>query len=87
MEPNELQDFERRFQDALTGLKEVDAKIEAIRFNPDNPASVQAAIEQVELIIDDRLGEHMADPKIAPIVNGARRKYRNYIFEDKFKSR
>lgn len=78
---SELRDFERRMQDVFRVLEQIDDDIETVTFNPRDLASVEAAIQKVGGMIDDQLDEYMSDPKLAPVITGAKNRYRRAIFE------
>lgn len=57
----------------------LDSEIGIIRFNPNDPASIEAAILDMEQIIDERLGSCADNDVVDPIIAEVKSKYREEI--------
>lgn len=76
-----LDNLSRQLTDAQKALDALDGELGTVSFNPDDPASIEAAIQSVETIIDERLGPYSSNPIIAPLAEEMKEKYREAIIE------
>lgn len=68
-------------EQAQRALKEVDGQLGTVSFDPQDPASIEAAIQSVEATIDGRLGPYETNPVIAPLIEGMKEQYRQGILD------
>lgn len=73
--------------DAQKALSEISGKLGTVSFDPSDPASIEAAIQQVESMIDERLGPYASNPIIAPLIEGMKEQYRQGILDKAAESR
>jgi len=52
-----------------------------VRFDPDNPESIDAAIRTMESAIDDKVAPYRNNPFVAPLIPEMKVKYREAILE------
>lgn len=71
----------RQLEDAQKAFAELDGELGTVSFIPDDPASIENAIRQVEEMIDDRVGRYASNPFVAPLIEGAKEQYREAIIE------
>jgi hypothetical protein len=71
----------RQLDEAQKALAAVDGELGSVNFNPHDPASIEAAVQQVEMMIDERLGSYASNPIIAPIAQQMKERYREAIVE------
>lgn len=71
----------RQLEDAQKALSELDGELGTVNFTPDDPASIEAAIRQIEDIIDERVGQYASNPFVAPLIDGLKEQYREGIIE------
>lgn len=76
-----LDGLSRQLEDAQKALSELDGELGTVKFNPDDPASIEAAIRQIEDIIDERVGQYASNPFVAPMIDGLKEQYREGIIE------
>lgn len=76
-----LDKLSKQLADAQKALEALDGELGTVSFNPDDPASIEAAIQSVETIIDDRLGPFASNPIIAPLAGQMKEKYREAIID------
>jgi hypothetical protein len=50
-----------------------------VKFDPEDPGSIEAAISSMEKIIDDRIGEYTSNSIIGPMAEEMKEKYREAI--------
>lgn len=76
-----LEEFSRQLADAQKALEGLDGELGTVRFNPDDPASIEAAIQEVEALVGARLGPYLSNPIIAPLAEQMIEKYREAIID------
>ncbi len=70
-----------QLEDAQNALAALDEELGTVCFNPHDPASIEAAIQQVETTIDNRLGDYASNPIIRPLTDQMKKKYREGIID------
>lgn len=68
----------KQAREALTGLN---GELGTVKFDPDDPASIEAAIISMESIIDGRLGSYGSSPFIESLKDNMKEQYRRGILE------
>ncbi len=53
-----LDKLTRTLDDAQKAIAAIDGELGAVNFNPNDPGSIEAAIAQMEAMIDERLGDY-----------------------------
>lgn len=76
-----LGDLNKNIEQAKKALSELDGNIGKVRFDPEDPASIEQAINSAELMIDEKLGSYSSNPIIKPLISGMKEKYREYIID------
>jgi hypothetical protein len=67
--------------EAKKAVSAIDGELETVNFDPHDPASIEAAIQEVGNMIDQRLGSYATNPVVAPIIEQAKEGYRAAIIE------
>lgn len=76
-----LDKLTKTLEQAQKALREVDGELGTVSFDPDDPASIEAAIQSVGAMIDERLGPYERNPVIAPLIEGMKEQYRQGILD------
>jgi hypothetical protein len=76
-----LDKLTRQLKDASKALDEIDGELGTVSFNPHDPASIEAAIAEVEAMVDGKLGAYESNPIIAPLASEMKGKYRTAIID------
>ena len=74
-----LDKLNRQLSDAKKALEGLDGELGTLSFDPNDPASIEAAIQSMEAIIEERLGQYASNPIIAPLAENMKEKYRESI--------
>lgn len=74
-----LDQLTHQLDEAQKALAELDGELGAVSFNPSDPASIEAAIQNVELLVDEKLGEYSDNPIIGPLAMNMKECYRDAI--------
>jgi hypothetical protein len=76
-----LEKLQKEFALASKALQALDGEITTLRFDPSEPASVEAAIAQLEQAIDDKIGPYRGNPMVESVATQMKEKYREQILE------
>lgn len=76
-----LDQLTKNLDEAQKALAEIDGELGQVSFNPNDPASIEAAIQDIENIIDERLGAYSSNPIIAPLIDAMKDRYREGLLE------
>ena len=74
-------EFSRQIDDAQKALAALEGELGTVSFNPNDPASIEAAIRQAESTVDNCLGDYASNPIIGPLAEEMKEKYRESIIE------
>lgn len=72
-------ELQKQLRDAQKALQALDGDLCSLRFDPSNPADVQRAIEEMEGIVDARISPYRNNPLVAPVVDAAKKSFREEI--------
>ena len=76
-----LDSLSRDLKDAQKALSAIDGKLGSVSFAPHDPANLEAAIQELERIIDERLGSFASNPIVGPLAQGMKEQYRQGIID------
>jgi hypothetical protein len=76
-----LDKLTRQLEDAKKALGAIDGTIGEVKYDPHDPASIEAAIAESSRLIDIRVGPYATNPIVAPLVAQAKEHFRNRIIE------
>ncbi|AGP47149.1 hypothetical protein SOD10_14550 [Serratia plymuthica] len=82
-----LDNLAKNLKDAERVLGELDGELGVVNFNPSDPGSIEAAIQSVNRIIDERMGEYSANPIIGPLAEQMKESYRESILQKSAEAR
>ncbi len=71
----------RQLSDAQKALEALDGELGTVNFDPNDPASIELAIQNVESIIDEKVAPFADNPVIAPLIEGMKEQYREAIID------
>jgi len=76
-----LSELTKQLEEAQSAMANIDGQIGTVSFECDDPASIEAAIQEVERMIDEKLGLYESNPLVAPIITNLKTKYREAIVQ------
>ena len=76
-----LDQITRQIEEAQRALKSIDGELGKVSFDPDDPTTIEAAVSQVNDMIDGRIGEFASNPIIRPMIDEMKERYRAAIIE------
>lgn len=74
-----LQRLQKEFEEAQRAIGELEGDLGTVSFDPEEPHSVEAAIQQVNQLVDGRIGQYASNPFVAPIIDGLKESHREAI--------
>ena len=74
-----LDTLNRQLADAQSALEALDGELGSVSFDPNDPASIELAIQSVGTTIDEKVAPFADNPVIAPLVEGMKEQYREAI--------
>ena len=84
---SDLDQLGRQLVEAKKALETLDGELDSVYVDPQDPASVDAAILQVNATIDARIGPYADNPIIAPLAQNMKAQYRESILAQVAKAR
>ncbi|MCS3468512.1 hypothetical protein M2401_002247 [Pseudomonas sp. JUb42] len=76
-----LDQLQRQLKEAQEVLKDLDGDLCTVNFDPNDPASIEEAVQQVETVIDECIGRYASNPIIEPLAAEMKERYRSEILE------
>ncbi len=76
-----LDQLTRQLDDAQRAFESLDGELGTVSFDPHDAASIEAAVQKVEAMIDERLGSYASNPIVGPMAEQMKEKYRAAIIE------
>lgn len=67
--------------EAMKALEGLDGELGTVRFDPDDPESIEAAIQQAEQMIDDKLADYAGNSIVGPMIEQLKSAFRQGIVE------
>lgn len=74
-----LDKLQRDLKEAQRALSELDGELGIVSFDPHDPASIEAAIQSVYRMVDERAGEYASNPVVGPMIEQMKDSYRENI--------
>lgn len=71
----------RELEDAQEAMAALDGELGTVIFDAHDPASIEAAIQQIETTVDERLGAYASNSIIGPLVDQMKAKCRQGIID------
>lgn len=78
---NGLEKLQKDLDEAQRALSELDGELGTFSFNPHDPGSIEAAIQSVYRMLDERAGQYTSNPVIGPLVEQMKDSYRESILQ------
>ncbi len=76
-----LDTLSRQLADAQMALEALDGELGTVSFDPNDPGSIEVAIQNVGAIIDEKVAPFANNPVISQLVDDMKEKYREAIIE------
>ena len=76
-----LEKLSQSLREAQEALSNLDGELTSVKFDPAEPASIEAAIQEMERVIDERVGRHADNPIVASLVESTKETFRQAILD------
>jgi len=76
-----LDKLTRELKQAEKAMGEIDGELGQITYDPNDPASIEQAIQNGHNLVDDRLGSYASNPFVSPLIDGMKVQIRETIIE------
>jgi hypothetical protein len=76
-----LNELSRKMKELEKAIAALDGEIGSVNFDPNDPQSIEVAIQKMEQAIDERVGDYSRNDMIEGIVNEVKERYRQAILE------
>ncbi|MBZ9844050.1 hypothetical protein [Mesorhizobium sp. CA5] len=71
----------RQLKEASDAMGEIDGQLGNVQFDPADPASIEAAIVEMESMIDQKMGAYTGNPIVAPLIEASKASFRAAIID------
>lgn len=76
-----LNELSRKLKELEKAIAALDGEIGSVNFDPNNPQSIEVAIQKMEQAVDERVGDYSGNDMIEGIVSEVKERYRQAILE------
>lgn len=76
-----LDELQKELNEAQRALSELDGELGAISFNPHDPASIEAAIQSVCQMVDNRIDQYSSNSIVGHLIDQVKEAYRENILQ------
>jgi len=76
-----LDKLQRELAESQRALSELNGELGTVNFDPHDPASIEAAIQSANQMIDQRVGQYASNAIIGPLIDQMKETYREGIIE------
>lgn len=73
--------LQKELKQAEQALSELDGELGVVKFDPHEPASIEAAIQSVNQMIDNRIEPYIDNPIVGPLAVQMKEIYRENILQ------
>jgi hypothetical protein len=82
-----LAELQKTLSDAQFALEAANGELGTLTFNPQDPASIEAAIVEAERLVDERLGAYAQNAIVGPLIQQMKDAFRTAVVEKAAESR
>jgi len=76
-----LDSLTRQLDEAQQALREIDGDLGSVSFDPNDPASIEGAIQKLDALIDSRLAPWATNALVEQLSNQVKEQFRSTIIE------
>lgn len=82
-----LDTLTKQLDEAQAALAELDEELGVVSFDPTDPASIEAAIQEAEGLVDERMAPYANNAIIGPLAEQMKNRYRDAVIAKAAESR
>jgi hypothetical protein len=76
-----LEELSKNLTDASKAMESLGGELGTVRFDPSDPASIEAAIQEAERMVDERIGPYLSNPIIGPLAESMKEQFRTGVLD------
>lgn len=76
-----LDKLTKQLEQAQQAIEELDGEIGTVNFDPNDPASIESAIQQANAALDAKVATWADNPLVVQLVDGMKEQFREAIIE------
>jgi len=76
-----LNELSRKMKELEKAIAALDGEIGSVNFDPNDPQSIEVAIQKMAQAVDERVGDYSRNDMIEGIVSEVKERYRQAILE------
>lgn len=76
-----LDELQKQLEQAQQVFEELEGELCTVSFNPSDPSSIEAAIQQINTTIDAKISAWTDNPMVEQVAEGMKEQYREAIIE------
>lgn len=76
-----LDKLTKQLEQAQQAIEELDGEIGTVNFDPNDPASIESAIQQANATLDAKIAPWADNPLVVQLVDGMKEQFREAIIE------
>lgn len=76
-----LDKLQKELDEAQRALGELDGELGSVSFDPNDPSSIEFAIQGVYQMVDERAGKYSSNSFVAPLIDQMKEVYRERILQ------
>ena len=76
-----LDELSRKMKELEKAIAALDGEIGSVNFDPNDPQSIEVAIQKMEQAVDERVGDYNRNDMVEGIVSEVKGRYRQAILE------
>lgn len=76
-----LDKLQKEIDEAQRALAELDGELGSVSFDPHDPSGIEAAIQGIYQMVDERAGKYASNSFVAPLIEQMKEVYRERILE------
>ncbi|MEJ2794646.1 hypothetical protein WAE56_14645 [Iodobacter sp. LRB] len=76
-----LDSLQKTLTEAQKALEAVNGELGTLTFDPEDPASIEAAIAESERLVDERLGSYASNSIVEPLIQQMKDAFRTAVIE------
>lgn len=73
--------LQKDMEQAQRAFDQIDGQIASVQFDPNDPESIEAAIQETYRIIDEKVGQYASNPFVQPLMEQFKEACRDALLE------
>lgn len=74
-----LDKLSKHLKEAQAGLRAMNGELAKVRFDPEDPQSVEKAVKDMKQKIDSKMAPHRNNPFVKPLVEASKKQFEEHL--------